>query len=165
MKKFNFKPTLVLSSICLTVALLLSLINTVTAPVIKENQAAASNQALLELLPDGKNFEALTIDDSYPAVITQGYKADGGYVFSATVAGKNAGLVIMCSISESGKIIATKVIASQETASYAETVFPEVEGFSGKYTGMTLDSFEPFQVTGATLTSKAYSEASRCLLT
>ena len=164
MKKFNFKPTLVLSSICLTVALLLSLINSVTAPIIEKNQNAAANEALLELLPNGKNFEELTIDSTYPKVITQGYKADGGFIFTAVVAGKSTGLTIMCSLDEAGKIVATKVLASQETVSYAEKVFPSVQGNNGKYTGMTYDTFEPFLVSGATLTSAAYGEAIKAIL-
>lgn len=164
MKKFNFKPTLVLSSICLTVALLLSLINSVTSPIIEKNQNAAANEALLELLPDGKDFKKLTIDGTYPKVITQGYEADGGYIFTAVVAGKSTGLTIMCSLDEAGKIVATKVLASQETVSYAEKVFPSVQGNNGKYTGMTYDTFEPFLVSGATLTSAAYGEAIKAIL-
>ena len=35
---------------------------------------------------------------------------------------------------------------------------------NGAYTGMDLDSFEPALVTGATLTSKAYSEAIKAML-
>lgn len=164
MKKFNFKPILVLSTICLTVALLLSLINSVTSPIIEKNQNAAANEALLELLPDGKDFKELTIDGTYPKVITQGYKADGGYIFTAVVAGKSTGLTIMCSLDETGKIVATKVLASQETVSYAEKVFPSVQGNNGKYTGMTYDTFEPFLVSGATLTSAAYGEAIKAIL-
>lgn len=164
MKKFNFKPILVLSTICLTVALLLSLINSVTSPIIEKNQNAAANEALLELLPDGKDFKELIIDGTYPKVITQGYKADGGYIFTAVVAGKSTGLTIMCSLDEAGKIVATKVLASQETVSYAEKVFPSVQGNNGKYTGMTYDTFEPFLVSGATLTSAAYGEAIKAIL-
>ena len=164
MKKINLKPILVLCSICLAVALMLSLINSITAPIIEANQAAAANEALLEVLPNGKNFTALTIDDTYPAPITMGYRADGGYVFTATVTGKSSGLVIMCGIDESGRIVSTKVLADQETDSYDEKVFPLVEGTSGKYVGMELSTFEPFLVSGATLTSRAYSEAIKAIL-
>ena len=164
MKKTNILPTVVLCSICLVVALVLSLVNMVTAPIIKEAQNAAANEALLVVLPDGKNFEKIEINESYPAVITSGYKADGGFVFEATVTGKSSGLIIMCGIDTEGKIVATKVIAEQETDSYDANVFPFVEGGEGAYTGMSLDGFEPYLVSGATLTSKAYSEAMKASL-
>ena len=105
MKKQNIMPSLVLGCICLVVALLLSGVNMITAPIIEAAQNAAANEALLEVLPDGKDFKELTIDEKYPAVINMGYKAEGGYVFRASVTGKSSGLVIMVGVSEDGKIV------------------------------------------------------------
>lgn len=164
MKKANIMPSLVLGSICLVVALLLSCVNMVTGPKIKEAQDAAANEALLVVLPNGSNFEEITIDGSYPPSITKGYKADGGYVFQATVTGKSSGLIILCGISSDGKIVGTKVISDQETDSYDVKVFPDVEGTDGKYKDMDLASFSPYLVSGATLTSKAYGEAIKAVL-
>ena len=78
MKKHNIMPTIVLGAICLVVALLLSLVNSVTAPIIEATQNAAANEALVVVLPDGKNFEEIAITEKYPASITKGYKAEGG---------------------------------------------------------------------------------------
>ena len=164
MKFGNFKPTIVLASICIVVALLLSAINTVTGPIIEASQNAAANAALLEVLPEGKNFEAVEITSDYPEAVTAGYKADGGFVFQMTVTGKSAGLVIMCGIDANGNVVGTKVIANEETPGYAAKVFPDVEGVNGKYTGMNLEGFEPYLVSGATMTSKAYSEAIKAAL-
>ena len=164
MFKEKFMPTIVLGSICLVVALLLSVVNMFTGPVIEAAQNAAANEALLEVLPDGKNFEELTIDENYPAVINMGYKAEGGFVFRASVTGKSSGLVIMCGISTDGKIVGTKVIAEQETDSYDANVFPFVEGLDGKYKDMSSADFEPYLVSGATLTSRAFSEAMKASL-
>ena len=159
MKKNLFMPAIVLCSICVVVALLLSGVNMLTGPIIRERQAAAANAALLEVRPNGENFKEIEITSAYPEVITAGYRADGGFVFQATVTGKSTGLVIMCGIDEGGNVVGTKVIANQETPSYAEKVFPQLEGLDGKYKGMALDGFEPYLVSGATLTSKAYGEA------
>lgn len=164
MKKENLMPSVVLGCICLAVALLLSGINMITGPIIEKMNNAAANAALVEVLPDGKSFEKITIDDKYPAVITKGYKADGGFVFQATVTGKSSGLIIMCGVDSEGKVVGTKVIADQETDSYDANVFPLVEGTDGEYKDMTLDSFEPYLVSGATLTSRAYSEAIKAAL-
>ena len=164
MKNSKLYPSLVLCTIGLVAALLLSGVNMITAPMIEEAQNAAANAALLEVLPDGKNFEKIDITSDYPAIVTAGYKADGGFVFQMTVTGKSTGLVIMCGIDADGNVVGTKVIANEETPSYAEKVFPQVEGTAGKYNGMGLDGFDPYLVSGATLTSKAYGEAIKAAL-
>ena len=164
MKKSNFMPSIVLGAICLVVALLLSLVNSITAPVIEAAQNAAANESLVVVLPGGSNFEEIALDTSYPAAITKGYKADGGYVFQANVTGKSSGLIVLCGIDSDGKIVGTKVISDQETDDYDKNVFPFVEGTDGKYKGMDLNSFAPYLVSGATLTSKAYGEAIKAAL-
>ena len=164
MLKNKIQPVAVLSAICVTVALLLSVVNIFTAPKIKEAQEQKANAALLEVLPEGKNFTELTLNDKYPAVINKAYKADGGYVFQASVTGKSSDLIIMCGVSADGKIVGTRVIANNETKDYAAKVFPLVEGTEGKYKDMDLTSFEPQLVSGATLTSKAYADAVKAAL-
>ena len=164
MKKNNIMPTIVLGAICLVVALLLSLVNSVTAPIIEATQNAAANEALVVVLPDGKNFEEITLSEKYPASITKGYKADGGFVFQANVTGKSSGLIILCGINSEGKIVGTTVIADQETDSYDSKIFPLVQGTDGAYKGMDINNFEPYLVSGATLTSKAYGEAVKAAL-
>ena len=164
MTKRNFMPSVVLGIICLVAALLLALVNTVTSPIIEAAQDAAANEALLVVLPEGKNFEKITLDNTYPPIVQEGYRADGGFVFRMSVTGKSSGLVIMCGISSEGRVVGTKVIATQETDSYAAKVFPDVEGLEGKYKDAELSSFEPYLVAGATLTSKAYGEAIKAAL-
>jgi electron transport complex protein RnfG len=163
MKK-NILPSIVLGAICLVVALLLSVVNMLTAPIIADRQNAAANEALLEVLPSGKNFKEVELTADYPAIVTKGYTADGGCVFQMEVTGKSTGLIIMVGVDSDGKVTGTKVISNQETPSYAEKVFPTLEGTSGSYTDMTLEGFEPQLVSGATLTSRAYSEAVKAAL-
>ena len=81
MTKENVKPVLVLSVICVVVALLLSFVNAITAPIIE----AAAAKALTEVLPDGKNFEEIIIDDSYPSPPAQAQKE--GCSFQGDMAG------------------------------------------------------------------------------
>lgn len=164
MRKEHIKPTLVLGLICLVAALVLSAVNLWTAPIIEAAQNAAAEEAFRVVLPDGKNFKKLTLNDKYPSVITAAYEADGGYVFQATVTGKSSGLIVLCGVSTDGKIVGTKVIADQETDDYDKNVFPLVEGTDGKYRDMTIDSFEAFMVSGATLTSRAYGNAVKAVL-
>ena len=164
MKKSNLMPSLVLGCICLVVALLLSAVNMVTAPVIQKLQNDKAAASFTEVLPGATGKVDLTIDEQYPAIVTAGYKFDNGFVFQMSVTGKSSGLIIMCGISSDGKITGTKVIADQETDSYDANVFPFVEGTDGKYKDMTLEDFDPYLVSGATLTSKAYGEAVKAAL-
>ena len=164
MKQSKFYPAIVLGSICLTVALLLSAINMITAPIIAERENASANAALVEVLPDGKDFKEIEITGEYPASVKAGWAAVGGYVFKMSVTGKSAGLVIMVGISADQKVVGTKVVSNEETPSYAEKVFSNLEGTEGEYAGDTLDGFESVIISGATLTSRAYGEAVKAAL-
>ena len=160
MTKKNVTPVIVLAAICIAAALLLSVINLFTAPKIAENKNKAAFESLAEVLPDGKNFKQLTLDDKYPSNITEVYTADGGFVFRSTgMGGKNGNIEIMVGISADGKIVATKVLDTKETPGYADPVYAKVEGTNGAYSGQTLESFAPVLVAGSTVTSKAYANA------
>ena len=161
MKIKKFMPIIVLSAICVAVTLLLAVVNMFTGPIIEAAMKEKANAALLEVLPDGKNFTEIELDESYPEVVTAAYSAEGGFVFQMSVTGKSSGLVIMCGIDESGKIVATTVISDEETPSYSAKVFPNTDA---NYVGMDLADFEPYLVSGATLTSRAYSEAVKAAL-
>lgn len=161
----KIKPALVLSVICIVVALLLSVVNSFTAPIIEKAQGDKANAALLEVLPGASDFEQLAIEGAgYPAEIISAYKANGGFVFTAEVTGKSAGLRIMCGVDTEGKITGTKVLATAETPSYADPIFAAVEGTNGKYQGMSSENYEDYLVSGATLTSKAYAAAVKASL-
>lgn len=156
----HLTPILVLVSICIAAALLLSLVNMITAPIIEQAQNASANKALLEVLPDGKNFVELEITSDYPEVVTAGYKADGGFVFQMSVNGYQPGLVIMCGIDSDGKIVGVKHIQSNETYGLEKEL-------NGAYIGATLDSAELIIASGATPksnTSKAYFDAIKAAL-
>jgi electron transport complex protein RnfG len=159
MKK-HIMPTVVLGSICIVVALLLSLTNCITAPIIQNAQNAAANEALLVVLPDGKNFEEITLDERYPSIVTAGYKADGGFVFKMEVTGYKPGLVIMVGINEEGKIVAAKHIATNETYGVESEL-------NNAYVGNTIDDISLILSSGATtapLTSAAYHDAMKAAL-
>ena len=64
MKKSKFLPTIVLGCICLVVALLLSLVNSITGPIIEAAQNEYLNKFLLELFNKSAIF--LTFYDSSP---------------------------------------------------------------------------------------------------
>ena len=159
MKADKIKPTIVLSAICLVVAVLLSVINMVTAPIIEERRLAEANKALLVVMPEGKGFEELDIsafEGLSPAVIKIYKETSGkGFVFQMSVAGYQPGLVIMCGIDSEGTITGSKYLESNETYGLEKVL-------DNAYNGKTLADAELIIAAGASpksATSKAYYEA------
>ena len=163
--KTKFMPSVVLASICLVAALLLSAVNLITAPEIERRQEAEAYAALLEVLPDGQGFEKLDLaDKGLDPTIAMAYAAtkSGGYVFQVKTSGKNPGMIIMIGVDADGKIAGTKCTEQEETPSYAAPVFEVTE--SGYYVGQDFSSFAPHVVGGATMTSQAYANAVKAAL-
>ena len=74
MKK-AIKSTVVLVGICAVMAILLAVTNALTAPIIAENQNAAANQALLQVMPNGEGFESVEFDaEKLPKTIKEVFK-------------------------------------------------------------------------------------------
>ncbi|MBQ1196247.1 MAG: FMN-binding protein [Clostridia bacterium] len=151
----NVKPTIVLSCICMAVALILSGINMITGPIIEAQRAAAANGALLEVMPDGTNFEELDISTlGLPEAITNAYKETSGkgYVFRVVSTGYKSGMVIMVGVNAEGKITGSKCLETQDT-------FGKEPLIDNSYNGQSLADFAPNLIAGATMTSNGYRDA------
>ena len=154
MKK-SVQSTLVLVAICAVMAILLALTNSITAPIIKQNQDAAANEALRVVMPEGEGFEKMDVSSyTLPATVTEVYKeANGGYVVTLTTAGYGSGFVIMCGVSADGTVTGAVCLASTETLGYEKTFG---ESFTGK-DAAGVDAVDT--ISGATKTSSAYKNA------
>ena len=88
MKKY-LKSVIALTSICAVIAILLSVTNYVTAPVIAENAASAANEALVVVMPEGKDFTPIDLASyELPETVNEAYsEASGGYVIKLTTSG------------------------------------------------------------------------------
>ncbi len=169
--KNKILPTAVLSAICVVVALLLSVINIFTGPIIQAELERKQAAALFEILgEDPETAEApKAVEDlsSYalPSEVTHVFHraSDGVFIFQMSVSGKSSGMLVMCAIDGEGKIIGTKCIDNAETPGYAAPVF-ELTDDNQAYKGMTSDSFKEVLVGGSTLTSKGYAKAIRAAL-
>lgn len=161
-------PTVVLVSICLVIALLLSAVNMFTKDVIEANLDAENQKAREEVLPGGKDAEQTHMYDDYmPKEVVAVYKCDAGYIFQMLVTGKSPGMTITCGINNEGKITGTKCTANDETPSYSAPVFNRTESTDEKdgfYVGMTQSTYEIDIVSGSTKTSKAYAKAVKAAL-
>ena len=158
MTKSKVLPSIVLGAICLISALLLSVLNTFTAPEIEQKRKEAEIKALKEVLVDGTYFDPIEITEAYPEIVTGGYKSDAGYVFKVEVKGYQPGLVIMVGVDNDGRIAGVKHTASNET-------FGAESELNQKYTDKkdNQDSLEMLLSAsaskGAPLTSAAYYKA------
>ena len=151
----NIKPTIVLSCICMAVALILSGINMVTGPIIEAQRAAAANGALVEVMPDGTSFEEIDISTlGLPEAVTNAYKETNGkgYVFRVVSTGYKSGMVIMIGINAEGQITGSKCLETQDT-------FGKEPLIDNSYNGQTLGDFAPNMIAGATMTSNGYRDA------
>ena len=80
MKWENLKPIVVLTAICVIVSAALAGTYSLTKPVIDAAKAAEANAALSAVLPDGADFEEVTVSAEN---VLNAYKAGNGagYVF------------------------------------------------------------------------------------
>ena len=164
MKQSKVYPSLVLGCICLTVALLLSVINMFTAPVIAERENELANAALSEVLPGGSGFDNITANHDLPESVIEAYSADIGFVFRVSGAGRNGAIVVMVGVDAEGKITGTKIISESESKGYKESIYNRVEGVDGEYTGQTLETFAPVLQSGSTMTSNGFADAIKAAL-
>ncbi len=158
MKK-SIKSIIVLVCICSAVSVLLALTNSITYPIIKNNEEKNANAALLEILPDGGAFELVEISEyTLPSTVTDVYIAEnGGYVVKLSTTGYSSGMVLMCGINAGGTVSGTKLIASAETPSIGGAA---AESFAASVVNTdisTIDSVDT--VVGATKTTAAYRSA------
>ena len=154
MKK-SVKSIVVLVSICAVMAILLALTNSLTAPIIAQNQNAAANEALLVVMPNGEGFTGVEFDAAtLPATIREVFQEkNGGYVFKMETAGYGTGLIIMCGIDANGTVTGVVCLGSSETLGYEKTFG---ESFTGK-DAAGVDTVDT--ISGATKTTAAFKNA------
>lgn len=154
-KSLNVKSIVVLTAICGVISLLLAATNALTAPIIEKNQAAAANEALLVVMPEGTGFEKMDLSAyELPSTVTEAYKeASGGHVVKLTTTGYGSGFVIMCGVNADGTVSGAVCLSSNETLGYEKTFG---ENFTGK-SGEGVDAVDT--ISGATKTTAAYRNA------
>ena len=154
------KPILVLTLICLAVALLLAVVNYVTAPVIADATAEAERKARSEALPGATEFTEVPLDGyaDLPETVSACYRdnAGGGYVFlvkSAGYGGKSNPITFLVGITPDGKIAGIKITdVSGETAGIGDKV--KKNDFTSRFPGVDADGVDAVSnVSGATYSS------------
>ena len=148
-----------LGILCAVCGLLLSVVNSITAPIIAENQIATIKASLEEIYP-GATFNDVTTElaaSDETCLIDGIYEAEGkGYVFTLHGMGYNSnGFTFMVGFDNDGKISGYKALEQQETSGIGARAFePE---YTGKITALTSSDPVPL-LSGATLTSTAVAK-------
>ena len=151
----SVRSILTLLVICAVMAVLMAVTNTITAPIIEQNQAAAANDALKVVMPGGEGFEKMDVSGyTLPATVSEVYsEASGGYVFQLTTTGYSSGLVILCGVNADGTISGATCLSSSETLGYEKT-------FGENFIGKNMEGVDVVDtVSGATRTTGAYRDA------
>lgn len=154
MKK-QFGAIISLFAICAVTAILLAITNSFTAPYVKANEDKAVEEALLQVMPDGKDFEAVDISGaSLPATVTDAYKeSSGGYVFKLKTSGYASDFIIMCGVTADGVVSGAVCLSSGETLGHEKTYGDNFKGKDAESVN-TVDT-----ISGATKTTAAYRSA------
>ena len=156
------KPVVVLSVISLVVSLLLAVVNSMTAPVIAENERAATLAAYVDVMPSVSDANTLEEMSGYTTANVSGaVKAeDGSMAIKAEESGFDGGIVtVIVGLDANGTETGIWVDASTQTKGIGSNVATDT--FLAQFNGMDgtqniaigQGGFDAYS--GATISSKA----------
>ncbi len=153
-----------LAVICTVAALVLALVNTVTAPVIEANRAQALQEALERLVGNAAVGERRSVPEEESDVVEGYYPVDGGsggYVLELVGSGYGGDMQILAGFQPDGEVFAATLMQNSETPGLGKEA--ERAGYMEKFVGHGGDDSVPTRasqlppeeadsVSGATLT-------------
>ena len=151
------KLVLVLFAISVVTALLLGLVNMVTAPAIAANEEKTRNEAMAEVLP-ADSYEQVEYTGGDPLVTAVYQAGDAGYVVQVAPSGFGGNLDIMVGVGADGTCTGVSIISHAETSGLGANATKE--DFRAQFVGkanvaVTKDGGDIAALTGATITSRA----------
>ena len=145
------------------VAAALAGVNAVTAPVIEELNAAATQEAISAVLPGGFDSEVADYADA-TGLVSKVYQGANGYAVEVGPSGFDNTITMMVGVDNEGKVLGISIVSHTETAGLgavadADTpkgiaVRDQFVGASGSVS-VTKDGGTMDAITGATITSRA----------
>ena len=163
------KTAVSLFLICAIAAGILGFVNSVTAPTIAANNAAAADEARKELLPDADSFEEVALSDGSTGYIGKAGDKTVGYVFTTAGKGYGGDVRIMTGIDTEGVVLGINILTINETPGLGMNA--KKDDFKGQFTGrsgtlaVNKDGGEIVAITSATITSRAVTNAVNKALT
>ena len=157
MKWDTLKPIVVLTAVCVVVSAALTGTYKLTKPVIDAAKADEANAALLAVLPEGADFEQVTVTAEN---VLSAYRAGNGagYVFQSQGKGFAGMITVMVGISSDGNITGTQVMEHGETPGIG-TKIEEDPSYQEQFLGKDYNLEGVTTISGATFSSKGFSAA------
>lgn len=152
--------------ITVVVALLLSFVNKITAPIIEAQAGDNLRETYQIVMPDADSFTEESYNGEQEIIsLTSGYQGETliGWCVQVAPVGYKGAVDTMVAVSVSGEVLAVRVVSHEETAGIG-TEAVENEQWLGEFVGATLPVTVD-SVSGATYSSRAVSEAVTVALT
>ena len=149
--------------ICAVTAGLLAGVNGITAPIIAELNAAATQEAISAVLPGGFDSEITDYADA-SGIVSKVYQGENGYALEVGPGGFDNTITMMVGNDNEGKVLGISVVSHTETAglgAVADADTPKGIAFREQFVGtsgsvsVTKDGGMMDAITGATITSRA----------
>lgn len=175
MKKDRLLPTISLTVICLVAALLLGLVNNVTAPVIAQRTADAKAAQRKVVMQDAEKFEKVDVpkDAELSDMVLEAYKATKGgetvgYVFDVSSNGFGGPISITVGVDKDLHFTGVRIGDNTETAGLGSKstdpkFYKQYDGKSGD-PALTVNASGENNIDGitaATITSKAVTKGAQ----
>ena len=149
--------------ICAVTAGLLAGVNSITAPIIDELNAAKTQEAISAVLPGGFDTEIADYADA-SGIVSKVYQGANGYAVEVGPGGFDNTITMMVGIDNEGKVLGISIVSHTDTAglgAVADADTPKGIAFREQFMGasgsvsVTKDGGEINAITGATITSRA----------
>ncbi len=149
MKREATKSIVVLTGICLIVAVLLAAVNHVTAPIIEESAASGAQASLYTVLPNAAGFEEETPEGEVPQTVTGVFRDTGGSGYAVTLSTTSSysatPMTFTLGVGTDGKITGvemTNYAESKDFGDYPSTYIGQDSALGGVdvYAGVTYSS-------------------------
>jgi electron transport complex protein RnfG len=160
---YVLRLALTLFLIAAVVAGALSLVNSVTKPVIDKLNAEKTQQAIEAVLPGGFD-EMITDYADASGIVSKVYKGANGYALEVLPSGFDNTITLMVGVDNEGKVLGISVVSHTETAGLGAVAAENTskgESFRSQFVGksgsvaVSKDGGELDAITGATITSRA----------
>lgn len=166
-KSGGLKSVLTLFAITAVMALLLGVINDITAGPIAEATARKTERALQGVLAEGVTIgEQITDLRDDTGLVNTAYRTSDGYVFEVAPSGYGGEIVMTVGVSADLEVTGVEIINHSETSGLGanaakgtagETYRAQYNGLSGEL-AVKKDGGVIEQLTGATVTSRAVTD-------
>ncbi len=146
----------VLTAICMCIALLLAVVNSITADRIAENIANQKQKAILAIFPDGTDTREYINDNGDTAYIVYRDGEPIGYCVNTSGSGFGGNVEVMVGLTPTGEVYGVEIVSMSETPGIGTKV--QSESFLGQFIGQQ-GSADADIISGATFSSNAVKEA------